>query len=257
MNKFDPKSKWVLPVCAAVSCGLGVATLYFLLKKTRSLTAVDASPETPPKILATNVDEVSTEKVHEILREVAKSQEQVLRASKEATKQLVQAPLSFEEAYNLVKATQPVDALEQYGLSIHDFDKLLGKHQNDPAVAELVRKIMHAPDVSGSQKNVSFNTIVEVHTFMLEFTENLTRYFSSKPDKASYDVNTVAVTVQCMVAAAVENKFDITSEDLESSISTNFDAVAKDEHLKELSQKLGKAMDDLMKSSDSLAPSSN
>lgn len=262
MNILDLKSRWLVRVCAAVSCGfLGAAALYFLRKKSRKLDLMDAPSASRAEqrmMLPMNVDEVSTEKVQEILQEVAKSHEQIRRASKEMTKQLVQVPLSFEETYNLAKeATQPMDPLERYGLSIEDLDKLLDKHQYDPSVAELVRKIMRTPDVSGNQKNVSVDALVEVHAFMVELMENLTNYFLSKPDRGLYDMKIVVIAVQWMVGAAVETKFNITSEDLEGSMSANFDVVGKNEHLQELTQKLGKTMNELMESSNMLPTGRN
>merc|ERR1712226_1845827 len=138
---------------------------------------------------------------------------------KDLTKELLSKVLTFEETYQRVKKLQPSDPLEKYGLSMMDFDQLLDKHQSDPTVREAIAKIMGAPNpqsvTSERVQAINVKKILDVHRLMLEELESFVKHFQELQNKEQYDMKTVTIVAQAIIGSKVEQKFGITSEDIE------------------------------------------
>mmetsp|Transcript_54905 Transcript_54905/g.101604 ORF Transcript_54905/g.101604 Transcript_54905/m.101604 type:complete len:140 (+) Transcript_54905:414-833(+) len=137
-----------------------------------------------------------------------------------------------------------------------DFDQLLDQHQADPSVRDRIAKIMGAPapgsEVSEKVNKITPKKIIDIHKFMLEKLEELVQHFSSIAGKDAFDMKTVTIAAQAMVGAKVEQKFDITSEDIECAVLTNHATLAGDQDFANINIQIQHTMGKLM---GSFAPS--
>eukprot|EP00933_Yihiella_yeosuensis_P035897 TRINITY_DN29551_c0_g3_i1.p1 TRINITY_DN29551_c0_g3~~TRINITY_DN29551_c0_g3_i1.p1 ORF type:complete len:254 (+),score=64.43 TRINITY_DN29551_c0_g3_i1:115-876(+) len=243
-KSMEPWKKAVALAAGAV----GVAgVLYYLLSE-------DGSDE-DKKSLATagegkkiRVEESSIEQVQQILDEIVNTQEVMRGHMKDLTKELLSKKLDFDQTYQRVKDVQPDEVLEKYNLSMTEFDALLSKYQHDPKVKEGIARFMGAQPAGSSQSAVKVNhkQIIDVHAFMLEELEKLVKHFSTIKDKASYDMKTVTLTAQAIVAGKVEEKFGLTSEDIERGVVDHHNTLATDLEFATVNMKMQQAMHQLM-----------
>merc|ERR1719399_1872871 len=117
---------------------------------------------------------MTKEEVLEILEDWRASIEKMKVHMKDITKKLRANALSLDESYNLIVAVEPEDVIEKYNLSREEFDSILNRYKDDSQVKDSVTKIM-SPDMKASveESKLNVNTLVEVHTFMLQELENL------------------------------------------------------------------------------------
>lgn len=246
--------EWKKLLLATGGAAAGCAVLYYLLKETEaSKKPIQRSVELDDDKKSggkTKVDEITKQQVREILQEIIASQEKMKVYMKDLTKELHSKSLNFEQTYKRVKEVQPNDPLEKYGLTMQDFDFILDKHQNDPNVRDAITKIMGAPNLSNcaSEKvqQMTVKKIIEVHTFMLAELEKLVQYFQQLPNKDSYDLKTVTIAAQAIVGFKIEEKFSITSEDIESAVLMYHTMLATDQEFAEVNIKIQQAMGMLM-----------
>mmetsp|Transcript_121303 Transcript_121303/g.220641 ORF Transcript_121303/g.220641 Transcript_121303/m.220641 type:complete len:255 (+) Transcript_121303:123-887(+) len=246
---------WTKILLAAGGAAGVAAALCYLLKEEPEgpVSRAQSAGESTAAVSKSKVEDITREQVHQILQEIIKSQELMKTYMKDLTRELLSKKLDFEQTYKRVKEVQPADPLEQYGLSMMDFDQLLNNHQADPAVREAIAKIMGAPSPSNvaSEKvqAITVQKIIEVHTFMLKELEKLVDEFSSKPNKDSYDLKTVTIAAQAIVGSKVEEEFKITSEDIESAVLMYHTMLATDQDFANINIKIQQTMGKLMGSS--------
>jgi hypothetical protein len=235
-----------LLVAAGGTVAVGAA-LYFVCTGDDEKATGGGAGETKKK---PTVDEITKEQVQQILQEIIKSQDQMKGYMKELTKELLTKSLKFDDTYKRVKEVQPSDPLEKYGLSMMDFDTLLDKHQGDPAVRECIAKIMGAPNpstcTSDKVQGISVKKIIDVHTFMQEELDKLVTDFHSMPNKDSYDMKTVTIAAQAIVGSKIEDKFGITSEDIESAVLMHHAMLATSQEFANINIKIQHIMGKLM-----------
>jgi len=196
-----------------------------------------------------NVEELAKSDVLEILRDIMKSQELMKAVMKDLTTDLIQNQLSFEQTYEKIKKSQPDDPLERYGISMTDFDMLLEKHQLDPNVREAISRIMGAPsNVTLSQKvqTVPRKMIVQIHDFMLSELKKLVEEFQKHPDRLSLDARTLTMTAQAIIGAKVETKFGLNSDEIESAVLFNHNALSSDTDFARINVQMQATMSQLM-----------
>lgn len=245
---------WKQLLLAAGGAAGAAAVLYYLLKEeseAKTLSASDPAGAVGSKSAAgLKPAEITKEQVQQILREIMSSQEQMKSAMKDLTKELLAKSLTFEDTYAKVREVQPDDPLEKYGLSMADFEGMLDKHQGDPMIRESIGKIMGAPNPSNlpSAKVQTINTqkVIEVHVFMLEALEKLVTYFGTLPNKASFDVKTATIAAQALVGAKVEEKFGVTSEDIEAAVLVHQMQLVTDQEFVNINIKMQAAMAKLL-----------
>lgn len=230
------------------------AVLYYLLKeekKERQIIGEDGSDKKKDRgAKMGSVDEISKEQVRQILQEIIKSQDQMKGYMKDLTQELLTKNFSFEQTYARVREVQPQDPLEKYNLSMMEFDQLLDKHQSDPNVRDAIAKIMGAPE-PGAQRNdkvqsITVKQIIDVHVFMLAELENVVKYFTNLSNKESYDMKTVTIAAQAMVGSKIEEKFNITSEDIESAVLTYHTMLATNQEFAQVNVSIQHTMGKLM-----------
>lgn len=213
-----------LLLAAGGSVGVAAA-LYYLLREDGDAKAPSgaAGGDAHDGGKKLKVDEMTKEQVIQILREIVDSQEKMRTHMKSLTKDMRSRKLDFDETYQKVLQVQPEDPLEKYGLSMMDFDQLLNKYQAEPEVREGIESIMgiHSDGSDASTPAGTVATaerIIEVHAFMLQELKDLMQHFAQVANRSSYDMKAVTLAAQAAVAAKVEDKFGLTSEDIEHAV---------------------------------------
>jgi len=235
---------------AAGTAASALAVLY-------CLTQSDAKPK--PQVVTdqvaqasgkSKVEAISKVTVQKILTEIIESQEIMKLCMKELTKKLRAENLSFEQTYDKVKEVQPSDPLDRYNLSMVEFDQLLDEHQSDPTVRESIAKIMGAPNVSAAAsekaQGVTVKVVIDVHAFMLQELEKLVDSYQGMQKNRDLDMKTVTIVAQAIVGAKVEQKFDITSEDIETAVMMHHTRLAADQEFAKINSKIQHTMGRLM-----------
>jgi len=231
------------------------AVLYYLLReepeaKQPTRAAADETKDNKKKL---RVEDVTKEEVQGILNSIVESQEKMRTHMKALTQELLEKNMTFEQAYARVREVQPEDPLERHGLSMVDFDQLLNKHQSDPQVRQGIVRIMGVPDPPATGEKgseVPASKTVEVHAFMLQELDKLLQYFQTVKNKESYDVKTVTLAAQAVVGAKVEQKYGLTSEDIERAVVTHHTALATDQEFANINMKMQQTMAQLMGNQD-------
>lgn len=237
--------------------GLGAAgvaaVLYYLMKddsKAQGKRRISQETKEAPAAGTSKVEDMSKENVQTILGEIIDSQEKMKGYMKELTKELRTKSLTFEQTYNRVREVQPVDPLETHKLSMMEFDQLLDKYQGDPTVREAISKIMGAPSPSAVQsekvQNITVKTIITVHEFMLKELEDLVEKYQGMQKTTDLDMKTVTIVAQAIVGAKMEEKFSITSEDIENAVLMYHTMLATDQEFASINTKIQHTMGKLM-----------
>lgn len=245
----DATQKMLLVAGAAAGAA---AILYCLTQddsKAKPKAVLEGDKEAPASGKS-KVEEISKETVQKILTEIIESQETMKTCMKELTKKLRAENLSFEQTYDKVKEVQPSDPLENYKLSMMEFDQLLDKYQSDPMVREAISKIMGAPNpnamTSEKVQGITVKVIIEVHTFMLQELETLVDKYQGMQKTRDLDMKTVTIVAQAIVGAKMEQKFGITSEDIESAVLMYHTMLATDQEFANINMKIQHTMGKLM-----------
>ncbi|CAE7885728.1 unnamed protein product, partial [Symbiodinium microadriaticum] len=164
---------------------------------------------------------------------------------KNLTKKLMTEKLSFDQAYKWLEEVMPVDPLKRYGLTMMQFDAMLERHWTDPKVKEGIHPIVGMPMKTDSADEVpvlSDDKVIEVHKYMLEEVEKVIRQFESQKSQATYGSRIATLTLQAMVGSKVEEKFDLTSEDILRHTVRYHEELAANEEFASVNVPLQKAM---------------
>lgn len=226
------------------------AVLYYLLREEPEGSKLVADVLEKKEERRVRVDDVTKEEVQQILNDIVDSQEKMKVHMKELTRELLQKSLSFEETYQRIREVEPDDPLEKYGLSMNDFDQLLNKHQNDPQIREGIGRIMGVSSSSRAASDqdpvIAVSKVVEVHKYMLEELEKSVKKFTELPKKESFDLKTVTLAVQAVVGAHVEEKFSLTSEDIERAVINHHSQLATNQEFATVNMRMQETMARLM-----------
>jgi len=227
------------------------ALLYYLLKDEAEETSAveDALQGKGGKKASPGI--ITKEDVIQLLNEIVTTQEQTKARMKSISDELAATDRrpDFREAYEKMKEASPADPLEERGLSMTDFDQLLQQNQSDPQVMELLAKIM-APSnpttTSSNNDDISVGKIVEIHKYMLAELQACVKEFQALPDKAAFDLKTVALTSQAVLAARVTAKFGFTSEDIEGAIMKKHKDLGMNPSFLQIHQQIQETMEKFM-----------
>jgi len=190
--------------------------------------------------------------VKKILSEILLSQDEIRLSMKELTKELRAAEHTFEEAYQKVARVQPEDPLEIHGLSMTDFESLLDRFQGDPDVRDAISQIMGAQNhvvsnhVCRGEETITVSQIIEVHKFMLVALGSHVNHFLSLPNLGSLEIKTGTTTTQALVSAQIEEKFGLTSEELDAAVLKNQTELVSNPTFARLNRKMKLTMARLM-----------
>lgn len=247
------EASWKKAMIAGLGAAGVAAVLYYLMKddsKKKSKSSSAQEGKDAPAAGKSKVEEISKETVQIILKEIIDSQEKMKGYMKDLTKELRAKHLDFDETYKRVREVQPNDPLEKHQLSMMEFDQLLDKYQSDPMVREAISKIMGAPNpttaVSEKVQGITVKDIIKVHTFMLEELETLVEKYQGMQKDTELDMKTVTIVAQAIVGAKMEEKFGITSEDIESAVLMYHTMLATDQEFANINTKIQHTMGKLM-----------
>lgn len=238
----------------------GGAVLYYLMKESDSEDKGSPATNTSARATGTssvaasnskpNVEDIKKETVQRILEDIIKSQEQMKVHMKALTKELLTKQLNFDQIYQRVREVQPKDPLEDHGLSMCQFDSILDRYQSDPTIRESIAKIMGAPDPSNAAtdkvQSITVQKIIEVHTFMHEELSKLVDHVQALPQKDDLDMKTVTIAAQAIVGSKMEEKFSITSEEIEMAVLQYHTMLATDQNFAQLNMQIQNTMSKLM-----------
>lgn len=162
----------------------------------------------------------------ELLKGIVKSQEETKIVMKKLTSDLINNPLRLEQVYTKASQMQPEDPMEQWGVTVIDLDHLIEKYQHDPIVKDYILKIMNSPGIndttlSDDVRNITISQILAIHEYMLSELESVVREFKSLQNRQTMEIKTLTIAAQAIVAAKVEEKFNLTSDQVESAVIIN------------------------------------
>merc|ERR1712008_30892 len=95
---------------------------------------------------------------------------------------------------------------------------------------------------SATSRDITVETIIEVHSFMLTGLEAVAKFFQGSPNAASYDTKTVPLAAQAVVGAKIEMKFKLTSEDIEGAVFNLHSALATNQEFTHVNVNIQQAM---------------
>ena len=226
-------TKVAIVAAAAATAALAVAFVYSRdSKKTRKIVSAD---------------QVTREELLEILAEIQQAHDKMKIVTKQLSAEILAQNLNFEQTYRKVLATQPVDPLDKYGLSMVDFDKLLEREQHDPAVRAARAKLMAAPEPEtlASAKDLTVSQIFDIHRYILsELQSVIAEVQTLRPGK--YDSKTVMIAAQAIVGARVEGKFGASGDDVEAATAKLALALNGNAEFNNLNLQIQQAMTQLM-----------
>lgn len=245
------EANWQKLLLAAASAAGAAAVLCYLMKEEpKKKDSKAQESKDAPSGGKMKVEDFTKEAVQKILKEIIESQELMKGYMKDLTKELRSKNMTFDETYDRVRKVQPTDPLEKHQLTMMEFDQLLDKYQSDPAVREAIAKIMGTPNASSvaSEKvqGINVKTIIEVHTFMLKELEELVVKYKGMQQKKDLDMKTVTIVAQAIVGSKIQDKFDITSEDIESAVLMYHTMLATDQEFANINLKIQHTMSKLM-----------
>lgn len=197
------------------------------------------------------VDKITKEQVIQIIDEIAAAQNKMKGITQTAIGEVLSKDLNFEQTYDYCLKIQPTDPLQKYGLTTGDFDLLLDREQHDHRVRERLAKIMGIQENNDELANASGRTrkalemkdLVSIHEFMLDELKEVSSEVDTKLKRgAGVDLRALAVAAQVLVGAKVQEKFSVDTDDIESSIIKNHDALAKDVKFAQVNEEIQRLM---------------
>jgi len=240
----------------ALLCVGGAASvagvLYYLLREEEGSTLSPELIESSDSKKKLRIEEVTKEQVQQILSDIVQSQEKMKVHIKEITQELMAKPMPVIETYNRIKAVQPEEILDKFGINTFEFDHLLSKHQHDPQIREGIAKVMGMPDPATMAANaskaasVTAKKVVEAHAYMLEELTKVLQDFDKLPNKASLEPKVIVQAAQAVVAARLEEKLGLTSDDMEAAMMMHQQSLATDQEFAAVSTKMQMLMQPLM-----------
>lgn len=242
-------------LCAAGAGGTAAVLWYLLAEEAEGQTGEEALA-TPPKQGDDGKSgqghvapqDWSKDQVVQILGEMVASQEAMKVLMKNLKAKMFAKDMDFAETYEQVRNVQPDDPLEKHGLSMENFDMLVQKYQHDPQVMQGIMQIMGAPDeaAAGQGKQPSEKQLIEAHAYMAQELESQAKDFSKVKGQKAWDTKTVAMAIQTMVAAKVEKKYGLSTEDIERGVMQNHQTLSQNAEFHQINQRVQAAMGALM-----------
>lgn len=193
-------------------------------------------------------DKEEREKVGDILGELLANQTETKDTLRSLTKEIIQNNYDFKKAYERVKDVHPKDPLERHGISMQQFDDLLEKYANDQEIRTLISRVMSAAPTISKEKvqDITIETVMKIHSLMLNELERLVEEFQSISDRHSYDMKSVVIATQAMVGAKVEETFNVTSDEVEASVYEHHPVLAKSREFTRMNISISAKMSQLM-----------
>lgn len=197
--------------------------------------------------------EDSAEKVLKILGQIQQSQSKMKEVMKDLTKALLAKDLNFQQTYDLVKATQPTDPLEEHGITMQEFDALLDETQTDARVRDKIGTIMANPnpqepdpEMARVPPGLTVSKLVQVHGFMLEELQKLVKDFHRMPNKSTFDIKTVTIAAQAIVGAKMQKQYKISTDEVEAAVLSMHQQLSMDGEFARINIEMQQTMSQLV-----------
>jgi len=220
----------------------GAAVVGVLLLTSKSKKAGSSAKAVGSKA---DCDLDSKEGVLQVLKEMTTSQVQSRKQMKELATEAQTKSLSLSQACKRCNEMKVMDPLDKYNLSMVQFNTILSKHEDDPAVKQAITSLMGSPagGVAATEASQTLNAkkLIEIHNFMLGEFEKL-----AASDKGSRDAKTVTFAAQALVTGKTEAAFKLSSEDIESAVLAQQGALSTSPEFCDTNLKLQQAMSKLM-----------
>ncbi|EWC88112.1 hypothetical protein PFNF54_03031 [Plasmodium falciparum NF54] len=168
-------------------------------------------------------DSMTREDLLQLLNEMLKLQSDMKNIVKDLIVVAKNNNYDFMAVYNVAKTYNTIDPLGKYQIEMPEFDKVVESYHFDPEVKETVSKLMSSQENYYSNMSetatLSVDKIIEIHHFMLNELYKIDPEFKKIPNKNELDPKLIALVIQSIVSAKVEEEFNLTSEDVEASIA--------------------------------------
>ncbi|CRG99934.1 conserved Plasmodium protein, unknown function [Plasmodium relictum] len=169
-------------------------------------------------------DSMTREDLLQLLNEMLKLQSDMKNIVKDLIVVAKNNNYDFMAVYNIAKTYNTIDPLGKYQIEMPEFDKVVESYHFDPEVKETVSKLMTSQENyyanMSDAPTLSVDKIIEIHHFMLNELYKIDPEFKKIPNKNELDPKLIALVIQSIVSAKVEEEFNLTSEDVEASIAT-------------------------------------
>ncbi|SCN12586.1 conserved Plasmodium protein, unknown function [Plasmodium malariae] len=167
-------------------------------------------------------DSMTRDDLLQLLNEMLKLQTDMKNIVKDLIVVAKKNNYDFMAVYEVAKTYNTIDPLGKYQIEMPEFDKVVESYHFDPEVKEKVAKLMSSQEnyyVNMSDTTLSVDKIIEIHHFMLNELYKIDPEFKKIPNKSELDPKLIALVIQSIVSAKVEEEFNLTSEDVEASIA--------------------------------------
>ena len=231
-----------------VAASVGAA--YYLFRKEETIAIVESDANVAqPRKTSEKIDakKVTIDELISMMDRIIESQNAMKGVMKGISEEITEKNLSFGDAYALVQKKQPVDPMEELGISMSEFDELLDKYQEDPRVLDSISRIMGPSEddlASDDGKILSVKELVDIHQFMLDELMQISG--EVKKSKTTTDARTTTATAQVLVGARVEAKFKISSPAVERSVMVHQNQLATNHQFATINMMMQQAMTELM-----------
>ncbi|CAD2091151.1 conserved Plasmodium protein, unknown function [Plasmodium vinckei] len=218
---------WKKALSLAGGAAAVVALTYMLMKDDENDDENDDNPKRNRSGKNSNRimkgDSMTREDLLQLLNEMLKLQTDM----KNIVKILIQVAkdnnYDFMTVYNEAKKHNTIDPLGKYQIEMPEFDKVVESYHSDPEVKEAVSKLMTSQENYYSNISdsaiLSVDKIIEIHHFMLNELYKIDPEFKKIPNTNELDPKLIALVIQSIISARVEDEFNLTSEDVEASIA--------------------------------------
>lgn len=220
------KLNWVKALSIAGGA-VTVAAISYLLLRDDDSSRSKTEEESKDKNKSGNKqkkDETKIEKENllQLLNEMYQLQIDTKNLIKDLTEVAKKNNYDIMSVYNAALSYESKDPLRKYQMQIREFDEVVENYHHDPEVKEALKKLMNPPKSyyppMPSANVLSVQKIIEIHNFMLKELKLVQPEVEKIPNKNELDPKILAIVIQSIIGGKVEEKFNITSQEVEMSI---------------------------------------
>jgi len=198
---------------------------------------------------------MSRSKLIELLTEEVKFLEMSTKAVGDLAHTLAQqqqkkSNMTFQDAQKkIAELGFPKEPFELQQMTENDVREEIMRFPDDEEIQGLAERLIPTPPSMGRPpKNLSAETVIQIHDFMAEQLAKIIRDFSSMSQEYRHKISQkgVEISAELLVSVAVEKKFDARSEDVESSLINHEEQLQNDPRFQQSSQALSTMMQTLL-----------
>jgi len=187
---------------------------------------IGADSDDPTEDRKKDKDTVSEDDVVSMLKKICDIQQQTKVFLKNLVEEITSQPMALSQVYMRVKDGTPEDPLASEGISMDDFDGLLGKFEHRDDVKELIDTIMGneiLEDIPPAAKALSIDQIIQIHEYMygelLKVIEGAKEFVKTG---GPYESRYITMAGQALVGAKVFQKYKMHPQEVEAVMMLNY-----------------------------------